>query len=212
MRRWIGAGLVGAALGASLAWALAGDPHDALAEAPGSLSAAPSAPKEGWPPDPPPVASNTQWVFEIQSKQSVPSISKVTQLTLDKAEPTPRMMGRFALEFYVGRELLDRLRFNVPLNGDGAREGGPGKKRPVFRVNTKFFARMADQKRATYLRLVDRATGEIQLFTWPPDKNGKLAPYGADAAARDAGTSDAGSADAGSTDGGDAGRFTPVKP
>ncbi len=166
--------------------------------------AAASPPREGWPPDPPPVPAEKQWVFEVRVKDSVPSIVKVSEVTLKKPEPTPRVMGRYAIELYVGKELLDRVRFDVPLGGDGPPEPDqPGKKRPVFKVNTKLFARMADQPRAALVRLVDRATGDIQVFRWPPDKDGKLIANSPGSAA-DGGSSDAG-ADAGSADAGDAG-------
>ncbi|NUP08724.1 MAG: hypothetical protein HOW73_21970 [Polyangiaceae bacterium] len=204
MFRWVAAGALGVALGAAACFGALDlfAPGDALAE----------APKEGWPPDPQPVASTKQWVFEVRTKDSVPSVVKVSELELDKAQATQRVMGRWALEFYVGTEILDRLRFNVPLAGDtGHEKREAGKNRPVFKVNTKFFLRMADQNRATQVRLVDRATGDIQIFAWPPDKDGKLRPWKqppapADAGASDAGdagsTSDAGSKDAGTKDAG----------
>lgn len=202
MHRWVTAGLVGLALGGvgSLALLAAIEPTDARAD----------APKEGWPPDPAPVASTKQWVFEVRAKESVPSVVKVSELNLDKAQPTARVMGRWALELYVGTEILDRLRFNVPLAGDtGHEKREAGKRRPVFKVNTKFFVRIADQPRATILRLVDRATGEVQLFAWPP-RDGKLVPWKtstpADGGASDGstppdgGSRDGGSRDAGSSD------------
>lgn len=175
-RRVFGAALVGLGLGGAggLAAILGVGPSDARAE----------PPKEGWPPDPAPIATKKQWIFEIRAAESIPSVVKVSSLELDKNEPTARVMGRWALEFYVGTEILDRLRFNVPLAGDATGEKpGPGKKRPEFRVNTKFFLRMADNPRTTIVRLVDRATGDIKLFAWPPGKDGKLVPWVSTAAA-----------------------------
>lgn len=215
MRRWIGAATLGIALGAcgSLAWIATSTP-----------SAQAEPPKEGWAPDPAPVATNKQWVFEIRAKDSIPSVVKITELTLEKAEPTPRIMGRWALEFYVGKELLDRLRFNVPLAGDPNTEKPmPGRRRPEFKVNTKFFVRMADHPRATILRLVDRLTKDITLFRWPPDKDGKLIPYvssvssgtaSADpSAAPSAGPPDGGPpTDASASDAASDARFTPDTP
>jgi hypothetical protein len=213
-RRLFVATALGAGLGAAAAVHLVGPIADAFAK----------PPREGFPPDPPPKANTKQWVFEIIVKQGVPSIGKLTPVTLKKAEGTPRVMGRYALEFYVGNEILDRLRFNVPLGGDGPREGDdqPGRKRPKFRANTKFFVRMAENTRATRLRFVDRATAETTVFFWPPDGAGKLKlaggdagpPADASAAPADAGASDA-ARDAGSSDAGaprDAGKHQPTKP
>jgi len=119
------------------------------------------------------------------------------------------------------------IRFNVPLGGDGPREGDdqPGRKRPKFRANTKFFVRLADHPRATRLRFVDRATGDIELFLWPPDAAGKLRRPGADGGVpADGGSSDSPAPadggpprDGGSKDGGagaarDGGKHDPVEP
>ncbi len=195
MRRLLLATALGCALGVGGGLVLGGPVADALAK----------PPREGFPPDPPPKQNTKQWVFQIDVKQGVPSLGKVTPVTLKKAEATPRVMGRYALELYVGTEILDRLRFNVPLGGDGPREGNdqPGRKKPEFRANAKFFVRVADHARATRLRFVDRASGEVTVFFWPPEAGGALKPVASDAgAAADAGSSDAGSSDAGSSDAG----------
>lgn len=224
MRRVFLGGVIGVAGGALLALSF-----DAFSD----IDTLGNPPKEGWPPDPQPVASTKQWVFEIRSKDSVPSIVKVSEITVDKPTATARVMGRFALEFYVGTELLDRIRFDIPLAGDVPRDEDqqPGKKRPQWKVNTKLFARMADHSRTSLCRLVDRATGDVQVFLWPPDKEGKLTARGttpvasssasappADAGAPDAGKPDAGAdggkPDAGKPDGGkpDAGKHKPLEP
>ncbi len=232
MRRVFLGGVIGVASGALLALSLEafsdaparGDEGDALG----------NPPREGWAPDPQPVASTKQWVFEIRAKDSVPSIVKVSEITVDKPTATARVMGRFALELYVGTELLDRIRFDVPLAGDVPRDEDqqPGKKRPQWKVNTKLFARMADHPRAAICRLVDRATGDVQVFLWPPDKDGKLvarsapsvASSSASAGAPDAGKPDSGTPDASTPDGGkpdagkpdagkpDAGKHKPLEP
>jgi hypothetical protein len=231
MRRIFLGGVIGVASGALLALSF-----DAFSDAPLRVDEGDplgNPPREGWPPDPQPVASTKQWVFEIRSKDSVPSIVKVSEITVDKPTATARVMGRFALEFYVGTELLDRVRFDVPLAGDVPRDEDqqPGKKRPQWKVNTKLFARMADHPRATLCRLVDRATGDIQVFLWPPDKEGKLTARGAASVASssasasapdggkadagaDGGKPDAGKPDAGKPDAGkaDAGKHKPLEP
>lgn len=220
MRRLFLGGFIGVASGALLALSF-----DALSDALGN------PPREGWSPDPQPVPSTKQWVFEIRSKDSVPTVVKVSEINVDKPTATARVMGRFALELYVGTELLDRIRFDVPLAGDVPRDEDqqPGKKRPQWKVNTKLFARMADHPRATICRLVDRATGDIQVFRWPPDKDGKLVARAAVSASQsasaapdagkgdagaDGGNPDAGKSDAGKPDGGkaDGGPHKPLEP
>jgi len=174
----------------------------------GTASAGP--PRAGWSPDPPVVPSKTQWVFTIRVLRGVPSIERVRRIEVKPAQGTLRLVGRYALELWVGKELLDRVRFNVPLGGDGPREDDrPGLRRPSFdRVNTVLRTQMADHPRATVLRLVDRATAEVQTYPWPWVPPTTAADAGAgdagpsDAGASDAGASDAGAADAGANDAG----------
>jgi hypothetical protein len=173
-------------------------------------------PRAGYAPDPAPRASLKQWVFEVVSDGKKVSIERARAASLDKPLATPRMMGRFALELYVGKELLDRVRFNVPLLAEGPPEA-PDKPRNPFRrprfdkVSTRLRVQMADNERATYAVLVDRATGEEQRFDWPPGADGRLRPRTSglepvsDAGPPgDAGQSDAGPGDAGPP--GDAGQ------
>ena len=189
----------------------------------GSFLALAEPSRSGYAPDPAPRASLKQWVFEVSHSGTRLSIDRVRAVSVDRPMATPRMMGRFALELYVGKELLDRVRFNVPLLGEGPAEG-PDKpknpfRRPRFdRVTAKLRVQMADNERATYAVLVDRATGEEQRFDWPPGPDGRLQPRtsglvspAAGDAGRDAGApGDAGApADGGGGGGSDGGRPGP---
>ncbi len=142
---------------------------------------APKAPKAGHSPDPPPQPSRAWWVFEMTSKDGKVSIDKARAITLDKPAATPRVFGRFAIELYVGKELLDRVRFDVPLMG--AEPPQQSRKvhlpRPSFErgVSVKLTARMAESPRAAYMLLVDRESGDAQRFEWPPDKSGQVVPW-----------------------------------
>lgn len=157
-------------------------------------------PRGGFAPDPPGYASRKQWMFAITYRDGQANITRVGSALLAKPTTTARVMGRFALELWVGKELLDRVRFEVPLLDDdpsmhrkGALSG------PRFtNVTTRLVARMMDNPRATYLVLVDRATGQSQRFWWPPEPDGRLLPMNGQAtpAASDAGPGDGGSRDA----------------
>ncbi len=172
----------------------------AVAQPGGARSSAPSAsarplqetalpgPKPGFAPDPPTRASKKHWVFELSVKKGVLDIDKVTSRTLADALATPRKMGRFALELWVGKELLDRVRFDLPLLGDIKPEGRGPLFRPVSfdKVTTKLTVQMADAPRAVWGMLLDRAADDAtyalagsklpRSFSWPPDEQGKLAP------------------------------------
>ncbi|MDC0749849.1 hypothetical protein [Polyangium mundeleinium] len=181
---------LGAALGAAAALSLA---EPSRAKAP----AAPAPPKGGFAPDPPGNASKKQWVFDISIHGGKASLPRVSSVLVDTPTPTLRMMGRFAVEFWVGKELLDRIRFDVPmLDRDPKNRRRDPLRGPDFtNVSTRLKVRMADSPRTAFVALVDRATGDVQRFAWPPDAEGKLAPLGAPAAPAQAKetTSDAGS-------------------
>jgi hypothetical protein len=146
-----------------------------------SLGAAASALGEGTrdpgrAPDPPASASRTKKQFELRYQDRRLTVERVRTTTSEKAVSTPRRMGRFALELYVGSELVDRVRFNVPLLADPAEPGDQRlNARPRFDdVKTRLSVWMTDSDRATELRIVDRSSGEEQRYLWPPDARGVL--------------------------------------
>lgn len=143
-------------------------------------AADPAAKIAGFAPDPPQVARQEHVRFELVVTDGVVHIAKVRAVKKKRPEATPRVMGRYALELRIGAELLDRRRFDVPLQGDGPREGRGGVLRsPSFaRVTTKLGVELADAPRATFVVLVDRATGAEQRFYWPPEADGSLVPWG----------------------------------
>jgi hypothetical protein len=162
LRSLLTAALLGASLGITAVVALA-DP-----------------PRGGYPPDPAPIASKKQWTFDVVARDGKVSIEKARAATLAQPAETPRVTGRFAVELWVGRELLDRVRFNVPLMGDEAPQGNRNKlPRPRFNqaVTARVSARMADNPRAAFLLVIDRENGATQKLAWPPEPDGRLVPW-----------------------------------
>jgi hypothetical protein len=134
----------------------------------------------GWPAYPPAHASRKQWNIEIASRGGKVTAERAAAVTFDKPAESARVLGRFAVELYVGRELLDRVRFNVPLMGDEPPQNNRnGLPRPRFdqNVTARVTVRIADHPRAAYLLIVDRDTGETQKLDWPPEANGRLVPW-----------------------------------
>jgi hypothetical protein len=167
LRRFVAACICGVAIATAGVWAFA------------------SPPKEGFAADPPAHSSEKQWVFDVVYDKGASSIASARSATAKKPIATPRQMGRFALEFWVGKELLDRVRFDVPLLGDDEGERDPKRpfKKPTFsRVTAKLKIQMADHPRATILAFVDRSTGETRRYFWPPDEKGQLTYFSAKAA------------------------------
>ncbi|AUX26536.1 uncharacterized protein SOCEGT47_071060 [Sorangium cellulosum] len=134
-------------------------------------------PRAGYAPDPAALPSAKHWVFEVLHTKGKSSISRARPVVLARPAATARLMGRFAIELYVGTELLDRVRFDVPLTGDAPeRSSGVPRRRPTFDegVTTRLRVQMADNPRASWAKLVDRKTGVEQRFLWPPEPDGRL--------------------------------------
>lgn len=154
-------------------------------------------PREGFPADPPAHATEKQWVFDVAWDKGASAVAAAKSASAKKPIATARAMGRFALELWVGKELLDRVRFDVPLLGDDTpyRKTTSFFKKPTFqRVTTTVKVQMADSPRATVLAFVDRSTGETKKYFWPPDEKGQLTPFSAKSALGDASATPAGSA------------------
>ncbi len=146
----------------------------------GGLVAFADPPRSGYPPDPPAHASRKQWTVEVTARDGKVKPERATATTLDKPAESARVIGRFALELYVGKELLDRVRFNVPLMGDEPPQGNRNNlPRPRFdkNVTTHLTVRIADNPRAAYALVVDRDTGDTQKLEWPPAADGRLVPW-----------------------------------
>jgi hypothetical protein len=173
VRFWV-AGLFAIVAVAGFAFAAGPDrpggpaPRDAGAGDGGA--AGPSAP--GRLPDPPPLTTRHQWVIDLAYGKGEVSVRDSRRIALPRPTPTPRMMGRFAVELYVGRELIDRVRFNFPLLGagdwgdDDARWDAP----PSFERGLSASAAVVipHSERTTRALIVDRATGREWPLAWPP--------------------------------------------
>ncbi|MEJ7732362.1 MAG: hypothetical protein WKG00_24555 [Polyangiaceae bacterium] len=154
----------------------------------GAVVAVANPPKGGFPPDPPSQATRKQWLFDVSYKGGVASATRARAAMRDKPAGSARVFGRFAVELWVGKELLDRVRFNVPLTGDdrdpAGAENDPDRrtdrspfKRPSFdQVTTRTVVQIADSPRAAWAQLIDRATGATRRYWWPPEPNGTLLP------------------------------------
>ena len=144
---------------------------------PASASAsAPASPLlSGSAPDPQPLSMAEQWQYQLLFQNGAPSVEQVEKQILPKPISTPRRMGRFALELWIGRELIDRVRFDFPLI---AAEETPGAtRRPLHdapslvpHATARIRVSVPASPRATRLVLVDRATEKVQELPWPPDR------------------------------------------
>jgi hypothetical protein len=164
-----------------------GEGSDAPADADGGareplpppVAPPPAAPPlSGSAPDPEPLVMAEQWRFQLLFQNGAPHVEHVEPQTLPKPVPTPRRMGRFALELWIGHELIDRVRFDFPLI---AAEETPGVTRRPLHDNPSMAANalarvivsLPASPRATRLMLVDRASNQVQELPWPPDQTPK---------------------------------------
>jgi hypothetical protein len=122
------------------------------------------------PPDPSPLVERRQWVFDLRWERGDVWLLGAHRLEFPAPRATPRAMGRFALELFEGRALVERVRFDFPLlgtpdPGDGGR-GAPPSLTQKLRTRVGVFFPATDRGRR--LELVDRATDKRWSLAWPP--------------------------------------------
>jgi hypothetical protein len=171
-----------------------GEPSDGGPMPVASASAAPSAAPRVRPtlPDPEPLRIARHWDYLVSYDAGKVRVVKVTERVFPKPAVTQRHLGRYAIELWIGHELLDRVRFDFPaLAAEPIVSPGPRplKETPSLAKAAVVAARVLvpASPRATRAVLVDRKTGMEQLLPWPPDA--PLPPVVADtpsAEARDA--------------------------
>lgn len=170
--------------------AASGD-REAAAEGPGSSpvrdAGASDAPRESasvisrTPPDPPAMSEREQWVFDLRWDRGEVYLVGIHKIDMGTPHPTPRAMGRFALELFEGPTLIERVRFDFPMLG--APEGPPDagfRATPRFepKLKTRIGVLFPATKRGTKLELWDRAKDQRWPLPWPP-KEGSFSDGGA---------------------------------
>ncbi len=160
------------AVGVALAWAaiavdVSADPAKGV---PSARSGAPTAPAgPGFAPDPPIAASTRTYRYPVRAKDGAVVVDKPKLVIHASPVATPRNVGRFALELYVGRELLERHRFDLPLLDELPKKKTPNAAPDFARhASGRIFVDLPDLERATYAVWVDRATGAKKRVFWPP--------------------------------------------
>jgi hypothetical protein len=139
-----------------------------------SSSAAAAQPPSG-PPDPEPLRLAEQWEYELVSKGGKVSVAAVHPRRFAAPVVTARRFGRFAIELWIGPELVERVRFDFPGLALEHPEK-PAARHPLYAPTD--LGRGADVRqrvlvpaapRARKALLLDRATGASWPLPWPPD-------------------------------------------
>ncbi len=130
-------------------------------------------PRTGYQPDPEALRTEHQLEYSIAHAEGKVWVKTVVERELEQPIVTPRRIGRYAIELWIGRELVERVRFDFPLSG--AEQPRLDGKRPLFDppklapgVDTVIRVLVPLSDRATRAVLIDRATGETTALPWPP--------------------------------------------
>jgi hypothetical protein len=122
------------------------------------------------PPDPPALSERMQWVFDLRWERGEVYLVQIHEIDMGAPHPTPRMMGRFALELFEGPTLIERARFDFPMLGAPPPEDAGRKALPQFepKLKTRIGVIFPATKRGTRLELWDRAEDRRWPLPWPP--------------------------------------------
>jgi hypothetical protein len=136
-------------------------------------------------PDPEPLRTADQFECSFRYEKGEVKLVGATKRTMPQPVSTPRRLGRFAVELWLGHELIERVRFDFPLLAAPPEQPEKDKKAPSIEsglvVTQKLLVPTND--RATRAVLVDRATGEQRELPWPLTGNPEtVAPLPAPAA------------------------------
>jgi hypothetical protein len=132
------------------------------------------APPPGSQPDPEPLRMARQWEYTIAYDSGKVRVAGVRALLFPQPVVTARKMGRYALELWIGSELVERVRFDFPLLAAEEPKAGPRRPLadpPTFAAGAHVTQRvlLPASPRATRAVLVDRANGATDPLPWPPD-------------------------------------------
>jgi hypothetical protein len=124
------------------------------------------------PPDPPALSERMQWVFDLRWERGEVYLVQIHKTDMGQIHPTPRVMGRFALELYEGPTLIERARFDFPMLGsyDAPDGGWKGPARFEPKLKTRIGVLFPATKRGTRLELWDRASDRRWPLPWPPQE------------------------------------------
>jgi hypothetical protein len=118
-----------------------------------------------------------QWEYELFYDAGKVVVSPPRPRRFPKPVVSPRRFGRFAIELWIGPELVDRIRFDFPGLGLEGPAADAGSRRPLYPpasfskgVHVRQTVLVPAAPRARRAVLVDRATGESQPLPWPPDQ------------------------------------------
>lgn len=125
--------------------------------------------------DPEPLALENQWEYKFVYDRGAVTVGRASPQRFAKPVVTARRVGRYAMELWIGHELVDRVRFDFPLIG--AEPAAPTRLHPLQEAPSLLPGAQVSRvvlvpasERATRALLRDRATGKTVELPWPPDQ------------------------------------------
>lgn len=117
------------------------------------------------PPDPAPISTRDQLEYLFAFEKGEMKVVSHRAFQVAQPEPTTRRVGRFAVEFWTGAQMLERVRFDFPLLGGTEVEGDQAIEQGL---SAQKLVRVPFVERATSARLLDRKTRKVIELAWPP--------------------------------------------
>jgi hypothetical protein len=140
--------------------------------APESAEAAPAPLAPSNLPDPTPLRMAEQVEYELELADGKITVLSAKPVKLPAPIVTPRRVGRYAIELSIGRELVERVRFDFP--GTAADEPQLGGKKKLFapltlseRALARIKLQLPHSPRVRRAALVDRAANTATEIEWP---------------------------------------------
>lgn len=141
--------------------------------APSEAPSAAAAPRSPEPPEPAPLRIADQWEYELLYDRGNVSVVRVTAKRFPHPVVTKRNLGRFAIELWIGHELVDRVGFDFPAIGGEVEMPKTPAPRPPPSLTTGARSRVRllvpASPRARRALLIDRQTKSETPLPWPPD-------------------------------------------
>jgi hypothetical protein len=116
-----------------------------------------------------------QWEYELVWDAGELRVGSVRARSFPTPIVSARRMGRYALELWIGAELVERVRFDFPLlalpspASDGARQSLGGVPVELDRgAHATQRVLVPASSRARRAHIVDRATSKVLVLPWPP--------------------------------------------
>jgi hypothetical protein len=120
-------------------------------------------------PDPTPTDTLAYYQLQLRHCDGEVHVVGAKKVTLERPTTLPSKMGRFAVELRIGRELLERARFDFPLLGAETNDPSMSAQAQFApKADVSWTVAVAERERTNQAWVVDRLTGKRWDLDWPP--------------------------------------------